>query len=216
MLARFENGYFLEVTIEKDDFGFHQYFYSVFDKTKEDFDGVVDGGHTEYRSMELYYPMNEIDYILEFCEPDFVEGKYKILEEDTMEDYLDYLEYGSYGDWILERQGTDNDDIRYYKTEEDARLVMLKEVEECEDGDDESINGNYCTVYGEEYFQSWSIYKKETFETEKEKLFNKIEREFVRVYVGISHYAWELQDTDVIGCHVEKLEKLVDQLKELV
>ena len=76
MLARFENGYFLEVLVEKDNWGFHQYVYKVFDVYEDE----VDDGYTEYRSMDLYHPMNEIDYILEFCEPDWVEGKYKILE----------------------------------------------------------------------------------------------------------------------------------------
>lgn len=213
MLARFENGYYLEVIINKEELN---YDYNIYDEDR----WSQDSGWTGYRSMELYHPMNEIDYICEFCDPDFVEGKYELLPYDTMEDYeeyLDYLEYGDgYGDWCLERQGTDNDDVRHYKTEENAKAIMLKEVEECESGDDQSISDNYCIVYGEEYFQSWSIYKKETFETEKDKLFDEIEKEFDRVYVGISQYAWELQDTDVIGYHVEKVQKLVNKLKEMI
>lgn len=101
MLARFENGYFLEVTIGEDDWDLHQYFYSVFDANYIE----VDDGYTEYRSIELYYPMNEIDYILEFCEPDFVEGKYELLSYETLKDYEDYLDDLTYGeldgDWIL-------------------------------------------------------------------------------------------------------------------
>ena len=211
MLAKFENGYFLEVEHDEEEYNFRVLDAEGFDKAY---------GYTEYRSIDMYYPMNEIDYILNYCEPRYVEGKYEILKQKTFEEYeeyLDDLEYGELdGDWILERQGTDNDDIRYYKTEKDARTVMLKEVEECEDGDNQSISKYYCTVYGEEYFQSWSIYKNETFETKKDKLLNEIEMEFNRVYVGISQYAYELQDTDVIGSHVAKLKKLFNQLKEMM
>lgn len=88
MLARFENGYFLEVTVEKDCWGFHQYVYRVLDVYGDE----LDCGHTEYRSMDLYCPMNEIDYILEFCEPDDVEGKYEILE-CTLEEFIAQNKY---------------------------------------------------------------------------------------------------------------------------
>lgn len=88
MLARFENGYFLEVVVEKDAFGFHQYAYSVLDVDGD----MLDDGWTEYRSMDLYHPMNEIDYILEYCEPDFVDGEYKILE-CTLEEFVTQNKY---------------------------------------------------------------------------------------------------------------------------
>ena len=80
MLARFENGYFLEVLLDREDM---TYDYEVYDKDRMS----VNSGWTEYRSMELHYPMNEIDYICEYCNPSFVKGKYEILPHDTMEDY---------------------------------------------------------------------------------------------------------------------------------
>lgn len=88
MLARFENGYFLEVTIGEDINKLPLYFYSVLD-----IDGnELDDGWTEYRSMELYYPMNEVDYILEYCEPDLVDGEYKILE-CSLEEFVEQNKY---------------------------------------------------------------------------------------------------------------------------
>lgn len=88
MLARFENGYFMEVTVDKDVFGFHQYFYTEFDALGDE----ADGGHTEYRDIDLYYPMNEIDYILAFCKPNWVEGKYEILE-CSLEEFVTQNKY---------------------------------------------------------------------------------------------------------------------------
>lgn len=92
MLAKFDNEVLLEVIVGKDINGFHVYNYTVFD-----LDGILDYGWTEYRSMEMYYPMNEIDYILEFCEPDYVKGKYELLKYETIEEYEKYLEYLSEG-----------------------------------------------------------------------------------------------------------------------
>lgn len=213
MLARFENGYFLEVVIENDINGFPQYAYTVYD---EDFLGA-DKYHTEYRSMEMFYPMNEIDYILEFCDPEEVEGEYELLKQKTMEEYEESFEEDPNGEWCLERQGTDYDDIRCYKTEEAARTIMFKEAEEAaEETENSDIDDDYCEVSGEEYFQCWKLYKKETFKTKKEELFNKIELELGRVHTGISQYAWELQDSWVIGHHVEKVEDLIKQLKEMM
>lgn len=72
MKALFENGYVLEVTVNEAE---NEYNYEVLDE----FGNHVDGGWTEYRSIEMYYPMNEIDYIKEFCNPAFCEGQYKII-----------------------------------------------------------------------------------------------------------------------------------------
>lgn len=215
MLARFENGKYLEVVVG-DDCGLNKYFYTVFDEDGDE----LDSGKTEYSSMELYIPMNEIDYICEFCEPDWIEGKYELIDEDlgeTMEDYLDYLEYGSYGDWCLERQGSDEDDVRKYRTEADARMVMLREVEELEEEySDSDVDDAFCSVHDEEFYQSWRIYKKPVYTNEKEKLFVEIEQEIERTFVGVSQYAWELQDTSVIEDHVCEIKKLLKQLKEMI
>ena len=164
MLAKFENGYFLEVVHSGNE-----YDYEIYDNELDS----VDGGYTEYRSMDMYYPKNLIDYILEFCEPYDLKGqkgKYEILEQETMEEYekfiKDFLAEDPDGKWILERQGTNKEDIRCYKTKEAAKFVMMKEVEEyrdCKNKDINYINELYCEVTGEEFFQSWSFYKKEYF-----------------------------------------------------
>lgn len=218
MLAKFENGYFLEVItdIDKADESQSIYSYHIYD---EDFT-YVDWGWTRYRSIEMYYPMNEIDYILKFCEPDDVNGKYELCPFDTMEEFeaylKDFLAEDPDGEWILETQGTDDDNIRYFKTIEAARTIMLREVNENENGENVDIDDDYCTICGEEYYQSWAVYKRETFDTEKERIFDEIQKEFGRIDVGITQYAWELQDTCVIRYHVEKLEELVEQLKEMM
>ena len=90
MLARFENGWFLEVIIKQDINGFHQYAFTVYDEDCLE----IRKGYTEYRSIEMYYPMNEIDYMLEFCEPYGLEGKYELFEQETMLDYELYMDYG--------------------------------------------------------------------------------------------------------------------------
>lgn len=86
MLAKFENGWYLEVVINEKE---NEYKFATYENNR---DWFADD-YTEYRSIDMYYPMNEIDYILEFCKPPFLEGKYKILEEKTMEEYLDKYEY---------------------------------------------------------------------------------------------------------------------------
>ena len=120
MLARFENGYFLEVGIDEEE---NEYGYSVYDENGDE----VDSGHTEYRDLSMYYPMNLIDYILEYCEPYDTNGKYLLLEQESMYDYLEKYGEDPNGEWILERQGTDYDDVRYFKTEEAAQYKMNRE-----------------------------------------------------------------------------------------
>ena len=209
MLAKFENGYFLETKHDEEE---NEYKFTVYNE-----EGYFeDCGWTEYRNIELYYPLNLIDYIITFCSPDCVKGKYEILKERTMDEYLEQFKEDPNGKWIIERQGTDYEDIRYYKTQEAAKAVMRKETEECEDGEGKIINDWYCEVNGEEYFQCWKVYDRKTFETEKDKLFDEIDLEFSRIDTGITQYTWELQDTYIIRDHVGKLEKLVEQLKEMV
>ena len=86
MLAKFSDGNYLEVTVREDNHGHKVYHYDVYDE--EFFDGEF--GYTEYRDIEMYYPKNMIDYILEFCDPD-IEGFYTILECETMEEYKQYI-----------------------------------------------------------------------------------------------------------------------------
>lgn len=219
MLAKFENGYFLEVVVEKDMDGIAEYVYEVYDK---DFCPEGDGW-TEYRSMEMHYPMNEIDYILNYCNPKFVKGKYELLPYETMEEYEDYLydlEYGELdGDWILERQGSDDDDIRYYKTEKDAKAAMMREANELSKEKKYSTMNeldNGCEVYRDEFYQRWSIYEKPTYKTETERIFNEIQLNINRTYIGIDHYACELQDTYVAYTYLDKINELIEQLKELM
>lgn len=80
MLAKFENGYFLEVLHNVED---NEYVYSVYDEDGDE----IDYGWTEYRNIEMYFPRNEIDYILKFCEPCDLYGKYKLISVETMENY---------------------------------------------------------------------------------------------------------------------------------
>lgn len=79
MLAKFKDGYFLEVVIEDGEYRYEIYNEERFSE---------DVGWTEYRSIEMYYPMNEIDYILSFCEPRHINGEYELLKFETMEEYI--------------------------------------------------------------------------------------------------------------------------------
>lgn len=72
MKALFKNGYVLEVTVNEKE---NEYNYEVLDE----FGNCVDNGYTEYRNIDMYYPMNEIDYILKYCEPEGCEDKYDII-----------------------------------------------------------------------------------------------------------------------------------------
>lgn len=72
MKALFDNGNVLEVTFNKKE---NEYNYEVLDE----FGNHIDGGYTEYRNIDMYYPMNEIDYILRYCEPYGCEGNYEII-----------------------------------------------------------------------------------------------------------------------------------------
>lgn len=219
MLAKFENGYFLEVVHNEED---NEYNYSVYNEDMEQED--IYGGCTEYRSIEMYYPMNEIDYILEFCEPDYVKGKYELLKFETMEDYEDYLDDLEYGDidgeWCLERQGTYEEDIRYYETEEDAKFVLQREYKEMlEDHDCPMAEhfDEYSAYIGEdEFYQSWTIYEKKSYASKVDEIIDKIKMELDRTYTGVDQYAFELSDTSVATDHVYRAKKLLKELEELI
>ena len=87
MLAKFENGNLLEVLEDKKE---NKWEYMVFDSDCDDIEGGcdIDGGWTHIINLELYFPMNVVDYILQFCEPSEVFGKYELLEQKTMKEYL--------------------------------------------------------------------------------------------------------------------------------
>ena len=81
MIAKFENGYLLKVKHVKK---YKEYVFAVYDEKGH----KQLCGHTEYRSIELYYPMNEIDYILAYCELAYVQGKYVLLSVKSVHEYL--------------------------------------------------------------------------------------------------------------------------------
>lgn len=213
MLAKFENGYFLEVLHNVE---YNEYEYCVYD-TDGDMESI---NWTEYRDIELYYPKNLIDYILEFCEPDEVKGKYELLDFKDMDEYLDSFGEDPSGKWILERQG-DEEDIRNYRTFEIAQHVMNKEYKEIY-GDNNSyhmedeLEDDYAIIGDEEFYQSWKIYEEKIFENPIEQKFYEIQKELDRADVGVSQYAFELMSTDVIRDHLYKVEQLLNELKEMV
>lgn len=87
MIAKFENGHFLEIEHDETD---NEYVFAVYDEEGYQ----LDYGYTEYRSIDMYYPMNEIDYILEFCEPEYVEGKYEIVPFESVDEYIKFIGEG--------------------------------------------------------------------------------------------------------------------------
>lgn len=89
MLAKFENGYSLEVNVIQYYDGEKEYEFEVMD----DENCFVAQGYTEYRNIELYWPLDEIGYILEYCNSnpgiEILKGnKYEIMKEKTFEEYL--------------------------------------------------------------------------------------------------------------------------------
>ena len=210
MLAKFENGNFLEVVIDEKD---NEYNYFIYDT----YGNEIDLRWTEYRDIEMYYPMNLIDYILEFCEPKEVQGKYELLDFNDIDDYFDSLMEGEpNGKWILERQGSE-DDIRRYSTLETAQLVMNKEYEETYEDYEPCMHeelGDTCASIGSEnYYQSWNIYEEKDNLSELENAFNEIELQIYRIYTGVEQYAFELQDTSVITDCVDTLKEMIEELK---
>lgn len=210
MLAKFENGYFLEVNVCDGEYEFFVY---------DEDDSIINSGYTEYRNIAMYYPMNEIDYILEYCDPGDVEGKYEIIDS-SMEIDEDYdLEYGDGGDWMLERQG-EEDDVRSYSTFEKAQAAMKKEYEElleerrhCMDNE---LNESDAYIGDEEFYQSWKIYKESKFDNKIDEKFYEIQKELDRADIGVTQYSFELMDTGVIRSHLYEIEKLLKELKEMI
>lgn len=212
MLAKFENGYFLEVVVDTKE---NVYQYTVYD---EDYD-KIERRRTEFRHIDMYYPMNEIDYILEFCEPDDVKGKYKLLSFKTFEEYKNYLNEDPNGEWILKRQGDDTD-TRYYKTKEAAQIILEKEYKEILEDKCSPMSTDYDDDYAyigdEEYYQSWTIYQKQKFDNPIKELIYKIRTELDRVDEGVTQYSFELMSTDVAKDHIWEALMLLRELEEMI
>ena len=213
MLAKFENGYFLEVICDEEE---NEYQYVVYD-----FEGdEEDSGYTELRDMSMYYPMGLIDYILEYCEPEEVKGDYKILDQKTMEEYLDWLTEDPNGKWILEAQGTNNVYEKRYSSFEAAQAVMeIQYTKLFEDRDpcmENNCDFSFACIGDEEFYQEWNIYEEEVVNNPAKKVITEIERELCRANIGVTQYAYELMDTDVIRDHISKVEQLIANLKEMI
>lgn len=122
--------------------------------------------------------------------------------------------------WILERQGTEYNDKRKFNSFEDARKMMRKEYKETLGGYEyhmeNSLEDDCATVGDEEYYQSWGIEEEKTFDNSVEQKFYEIKCELGRVDTGVSQYAFELMDTDVIRDHLYEVERLIDELKEMI
>lgn len=121
--------------------------------------------------------------------------------------------------WILERQGTEYNDKREFDSKEEAQEVMEKEYEEVIDNgynDKRDYDCDSAAIGDHEYFQAWDIYKKKENLSEIENAFNEIELQINRIYNGVEQYSWELIDTGVITGYVDYLQKMIDELKELI
>ena len=215
MLAKFKNGNFLEVNIAEDDLT-KEYDFCVYDKDGNE----LNSGWTSYRDMSLYPNKNEIDYIVDCCEPKEISGKYELLDFDYIDDYFDSLTAEDPdGKWILERQGSE-DDIRRYSTFEVAQCVMNEEYEETYEDHvpcmHEELDGTYASIGDEEFYQAWSIYEDKEFDNPIEKKFHEIQIELNRIYTGVEQYVFELQDTGVITNHVDTLKEMIEELKEMI
>ena len=120
--------------------------------------------------------------------------------------------------YILETQGKETD-IREYPTFKEAQSVMIKEYKEVR-GDscwmEDGIQCNFATLGDEEFYQSWVIYEEGIFDNPIEEKFNEIQMELNRADTGVSQYAFELMNTDVIRGHLYKVEQLLNELKEMI
>lgn len=207
MLARFNNDYVLEVVHNMET---NEYEFDVYD----DEDCHLTCGYTEYRDIELYYPMNLIDYILQFCEPEGVSGDYKILDYKTFSDYE--ARFDANGDWIVE----DSDTVleQSFVTLEIAQDYMKRQFNEenysdCFESyiDERSAYVGKCGSY-----RGWRIYENKKYGNLEEKLFAEIRRELERANDGITQYAFELNDTDTARSHIYKAEELLGELEKLL
>lgn len=131
----------------------------------------------------------------------------------------DFLEEDFNGKWILETKGDDND-IRYFNTEEKARQVMEDEYNEILEDHEcymvADIYDNDAYIGDTEFYQSWKIYKKKSYLNKVEELIDKINIELDRAYDGVTQYSFELMDTSVATDNIFEAEKLLKELEELI
>ena len=207
MLARFNNDYVLEVVHNMET---NEYEFDVYD----DEDCHLTCGYTEYRDIELYYPMNLIDYIVQFCEPEGISGSYQILDYDSFDSYE--RRFDADGDWLVEC--SDTVIVKSFATLEIAQDYVKREFnqlnysESCET----CMEDRYAYVGKCGNYTSWRIYEKKEFTTPEEKLFDEIRKELDRADDGVIQYAFELMDTDTARSHIYKAEELLGELEKLL
>jgi hypothetical protein len=216
MLAKFDNGYFLEVLIEKDENGKEELEIVVYDEVGD----FVTIDFAEYQDVNACDSTNLIDYALRTSNVGYVKGKYKMLNEETMDDYLASCKPDPNGKWVLEAQGTDDEYIKRYLTEEAAQAAMTYAYNEVFDEKHPCMacecDENYAFLGDEEFYQSWKVYQEKTSDNPLETQLIAIQMELNRADVGVTQYAYELMDTDVIREHLYKVECLLDELKEMI
>lgn len=121
--------------------------------------------------------------------------------------------------YILETKGTKSNEVREFKTFEEASGVMEKEYESYDKvGFSIAELEDDCAELGcceSEMYQSWIIYEKKDL-TGVDLLFHEIKRELERANVGTTQFSYELVDTSTITNHLWRLEQLVEQLEEVV
>lgn len=122
--------------------------------------------------------------------------------------------------WILERQGTEENDKREFATIEEAQIILKTEyyevLREFYSPMGESFDENYAYIADEEYYQSWNIYELIDYGSSILNLLAEIELELDRADTGVDQYAFELTDTDVVRRHIWEVQRLLRQLKEMV
>lgn len=121
--------------------------------------------------------------------------------------------------WILERQGTEYNDKREFDSKEEAQEIMEQEYAEVTDNgynDQCNYDCDSTSIGDHEYFQAWDIYEKKENLTEIENAFNEIDLQINRIYNGVEQYSWELVDTGVITGYVDYLQKMINDLKEMI
>ena len=121
--------------------------------------------------------------------------------------------------WVLERQGKDND-IRKYSLFGNAQYVMNLEYNKIVKGRTfcayNDLSDNYAEIGDEEYYQAWYIYEEKSFDNPIEAKLNEIQMELDRTDIGVTQYAYELMDTCVIRDHLYEVDKLINELKEMI
>ena len=122
--------------------------------------------------------------------------------------------------WILETQG-EEENIREYLTFDEAHSVMKQEYEVVYKREnrfitDSILEDNFADVCNEDFYQSWKIYKQKNFKNPIEKRLYEIKRELDRADMGVTEYVYKLNDSNVIREHLCKIEKLVNELEEMI